>query len=168
MFSLLKNNILFFYVSHTSCIYDSVGMVMSSIFIYYFFAYSSNFQLWTSSNVHISQGSPDFLGEYLSQDVSKPAQESNSEAQSQPLPSETKSSGRKELPAVIALPCMVSVSPVSQILLMLCIKFSAGPFYWNLFTSSRPNTRLSNLSTLWQGIQHAVLSSCNGMLFAKS
>ncbi|KAI9393514.1 hypothetical protein POPTR_006G246100v4 [Populus trichocarpa] len=58
-----------------------------------------NDQLWTSSNVHISQGSPDFLGEYLSQDVSKPAQESNSEAQSQPLPSETKSSGRKELPA---------------------------------------------------------------------
>ncbi|XP_011019713.1 PREDICTED: uncharacterized protein LOC105122345 isoform X2 [Populus euphratica] len=45
------------------------------------------------------QGSPDFLGEYLSPDVSKPAQESNSEAQSQPLPSETKSSGRKELPA---------------------------------------------------------------------
>uniref|UniRef100_A0A2K2A7Q5 Arf-GAP domain-containing protein n=1 Tax=Populus trichocarpa TaxID=3694 RepID=A0A2K2A7Q5_POPTR len=53
----------------------------------------------TPAGVVNDQGSPDFLGEYLSQDVSKPAQESNSEAQSQPLPSETKSSGRKELPA---------------------------------------------------------------------
>ncbi|CAK7353450.1 unnamed protein product [Dovyalis caffra] len=59
--------------------------------------------LLTSSNVPSAQGPPDFLGEYPSQSVSKPAQESNSEAKSQHLPSETNSSGRKELPMVVAL-----------------------------------------------------------------
>ncbi|KAJ6435010.1 hypothetical protein OIU84_000283 [Salix udensis] len=57
-----------------------------------------NYQLWTTSNVPNAQGTPDFLGEYPSQDVSTPAQESDSEDKPKLPASETKSSGRTELP----------------------------------------------------------------------
>ncbi|KAJ6373056.1 hypothetical protein OIU76_027400 [Salix suchowensis] len=56
-----------------------------------------DYQLWTTSNVPNAQGPPNFLGEYPSQDVSTPAQESDSEDKPKPA-SETKSSGRTELP----------------------------------------------------------------------
>lgn len=130
-------------------------MLISGKFIYNFCACSSNLQLWTTSNVPNAQGPPDFLGEYPSQDVSTPAQESDSEDKPKPLASETKSSGRTELPLVIALPNMVSA--VSHIALMVYIQFSAGPFYHNL-SHSRPNSGLAYFSTLWHGLQHAILS----------
>lgn len=136
MFSCLKKNPLLC----LACIHACVVMLISGNFIYNLCACSSNLQIWTSSNVPNAQGPPD---------VSTPAQESNSDATSKPLASETKSGGRKELPVVTALPNMVSA--VSQILLMVYIQFSAGPFYYN-HTHSRPNSRLANFSTLWHGI----------------
>lgn len=145
MFSCLKTNPLLC----LACIHACVVMLISGNFIYNLCACSSNLQIWTSSNVPNAQGPPDFLGEYPSQDVSTPAQESNSDAKSKPLASETKSGGRKELPVVTALPNIVSA--VSHILLMVYIQFSAGPFYYN-HTHSRPNSRLANFSTLWHGI----------------
>ncbi|XP_061951375.1 probable ADP-ribosylation factor GTPase-activating protein AGD14 [Populus nigra] len=71
-----------------------------------------NDQIWTSSNVPNAQGPPDFLGEYPSQDVSTPAQESNSDAKSMPLASETKSGGRKELPVDLFTTTIPTPGPI--------------------------------------------------------
>ncbi|KAH8482673.1 hypothetical protein H0E87_029940 [Populus deltoides] len=81
-------------------------------FIYNFCACSPNLQIWTSSNVPNAQGPPDFLGEYPSQDVSTPAQESNSDAKSKPLASETKSGGRKELPVDLFTTTIPTPGPI--------------------------------------------------------
>lgn len=79
-------------------------------------AYCTFLQVWTSLNVANAQGPSNALAEHLYQDVSKPTQDTNSGV-SQPLPTETKSSGRKELPVVIALAYIVL--DVSQNLLMI-------------------------------------------------
>ncbi|KAL3566195.1 hypothetical protein D5086_031610 [Populus alba] len=71
-----------------------------------------NDQIWTSSNVPHAQGPPDFLGEYPSQDVSTPAHESNSDAKSKPLASETKSGGRMELPVDLFTTTIPTPGPI--------------------------------------------------------
>ncbi|KAJ6862385.1 ADP-ribosylation factor GTPase-activating protein AGD14 [Populus alba x Populus x berolinensis] len=71
-----------------------------------------NDQIWTSSNVPNAQGPPDFLGEYPSQDVSTPAHESNSDAKSKPLASETKSGGRMELPVDLFTATIPTPGPI--------------------------------------------------------
>ncbi|KAB5513971.1 hypothetical protein DKX38_027877 [Salix brachista] len=114
-----------------------------------------NYQLWTTSNVPNAQGPPDFLGEYPSQDVSTPAQESDSEDKPKPLASETKSSGRTELPLVIALPNMVSA--VSHIALIPVPAYpnptkSTNPFDLNRESTSVQAPSFPSMGNLHSGL----------------
>lgn len=75
-------------------------------------ASSACMQPWISPTLPNRQGSLSASAEQSSESVLNLEQDTSSGFGSEPLPVETKSAGRAELPAVIAFPFNVSIFPV--------------------------------------------------------